>query len=172
MTERTNQDAEPFATVYGDRGCGPDETPCVRCGKPIKDPWKWAARVVDGGARYADPNETMGAAPFAGRTSVTRSMLLSPRRAIHACCASIAAVWLHVRGGGPMPRPSLPARARRIHVNLTLTPASWKALQKLARAAGVSASQLVEIWVSEKTSTKGTLKGHSGHSQKGPAQNE
>ena len=40
--------------------CTVDETPCVVCGKPIKneEKAKWI-RVVDGGARFAGPDETI-----------------------------------------------------------------------------------------------------------------
>lgn len=51
-----------------------------------------------------------------------------------------------------MARPKLPARARRVKINLTLSRDAKKALEKLARAAGLSASQYVEMLVRERES--------------------
>lgn len=49
-----------------------------------------------------------------------------------------------------MPRPKLPARARRVPLNVTLSRDAKKALERMARRAGVSASQLIEVWIWER----------------------
>ncbi len=45
---------KPFGYEYQERArrCPANATPCARCGKPCRDPWRFAVTVVDGGAAY------------------------------------------------------------------------------------------------------------------------
>ena len=52
MTTTIRPWSAPNAHKNADR-CKESEAPCGLCGKPVKEPWPYEARIVAGGSRFA-----------------------------------------------------------------------------------------------------------------------